>query len=74
MSQRVTHIITSECDIYVQRVTKDCVRVRIAEKDPEIVNPTDFEIEGDPAHIAEALASICAVIAHLDEVLQQEPS
>jgi hypothetical protein len=73
MSQRVTHIITSECDIYVQRITKDCVRVRIAEKDPEIVNPTDFEIEGDPVHIGEALASICAVIAHLDQILT-EPS
>jgi hypothetical protein len=47
--------------------------VRIAEKDPEIVHPTDFEIEGNPQHIGEALASICAVIVHLDQTLQ-EPS
>jgi hypothetical protein len=73
MSQRTTHIISVECDIYVQRITKDCVRVRITEKDPEIVNPTDFEIEGNPIHIGEALASICAVIANLDQILQ-EPS
>jgi hypothetical protein len=73
MSQRTTHIITAECDVYVQRITKDCVRCRIVEKDPEIVNPTDFEVEGDPVHIGEALATICAVIAHLDQVLT-EPS
>jgi hypothetical protein len=73
LSSRVTHIITSECDIYVQRITKDSVRVRITEKDPEIVHPTDFEIEGNPQHIGEALASICAVIVHLDQTLQ-EPS
>jgi hypothetical protein len=73
MSDRVTHIIHAECDIYVQRVTKDSVRVRIVEKDPEIINPTDFEIEGDPIHIGEALASVCAVISHLETILQ-EPS
>jgi len=73
MSQRTTHIISVECDVYVQRITKDCVRVRITEKDPEIVNPTDFEIEGNPQHIGEALASICAVIVNLDQILQ-EPS
>jgi len=73
MSQRTTHIVTSECDIFVQRVTKDCVRVRIVEKDPELLNPTDFEIEGSPAHIGEALSAICAVLTHIDQFLQ-EPS
>ena len=73
MSQRTTHIISVECDVYVQRISKDCVRVRITEKDPEIVNPTDFEIEGNPQHIGEALAAICAVIVNLDQILQ-EPS
>jgi hypothetical protein len=43
------------------------------ETDPELVNPTDFEIEGDPAHIAEALSAICAVINNIDKFLQ-EPS
>jgi len=73
MSQRTTHIITSECEIFVQRITKDCVRCRIVEIDPEIVNPTDFEIEGDPAHIGEALAAIIAVITNIEQILQ-EPS
>ncbi len=73
MSQRTTHIITSECEIFVQRITKDCVRVRVVEKDPELLNPTDFEIEGSPAHIGEALAAICAVLTHIDQFLQ-EPS
>jgi hypothetical protein len=73
LSQRVTHIISTECDIYVQRISKECVRVRVTEKDPELVNPTDFEIEGNPQHIGEALASICAVIVNIDQILQ-EPS
>jgi hypothetical protein len=73
MSQRTTHIITSECEIFVQRITKDCVRCRVVETDPELVNPTDFEIEGDPAHIGEALSAICAVINNLEQFLQ-EPS
>lgn len=55
------------------RVTKDCVRVRIAEKDPNLPDPTDFEIEGDPAHIAEALASVASVLVNIEQILQ-EPS
>lgn len=70
---RITHIITSECDIYVTRVTRDCVKVRIAEKDPHLPDPTDFEIEGNPVHIAEALATISAVLVNIEQVLQ-EPS
>jgi hypothetical protein len=70
---RITHIITSECEIYVTRVTKDCVRVRIAEKDPNLPDPTDFEIEGNPAHIAEALASVASVLVNIEQILQ-EPS
>jgi hypothetical protein len=73
MSQRTTHIVTSECDIYVQRITSDCVRCRIVEKDPELLNPTDFEIEGSPAHIGEALAAIVVVLNNI-ETLLQEPS
>lgn len=69
---RITHIITSECSIFVTRVTKDSVRVRIAE-DPSQPDPTDFEIEGTPVHIAEALAAIATVLVNLNQVLQ-EPS
>jgi hypothetical protein len=70
---RSTHIIDSACEIYVTRLTRDCVRVRILEKDPSLPEPTDFEIEGNPVHIAEALASVAAVLMNLDKVLQ-EPS
>jgi hypothetical protein len=70
---RITHVITSDCDIFVTKVTRDCVRIRIAEKDPHLSNPTDFEIEGNPVHIAEALASCASVLVNLDQILQ-EPS
>ena len=70
---RITHIITSACDIYVTKLTRDCVRVRIVEKDPNLPDPTDFEIEGNPVHIAEALASVASVLVNLDQILQ-EPS
>jgi len=66
---RITHLITSACEIYVTRLTKDSVRVRIIEKDPSLPEPTDFEIEGNPVHIAEALASVAAVLANIDKVL-----
>jgi hypothetical protein len=70
---RITHVINSTCDIYVTRVTRDCVRVRVAEKDPSLLDPTDFEIEGNPAYIAEACALIASVLTNLEQVLQ-EPS
>jgi len=70
---RITHIITSDCDIYVTKVTRDCVRIRIAEKDPNLPDPTDFEIEGNPVHIAEAFASLASVLVNIEQILQ-EPS
>lgn len=70
---RITHIITSECDIHVTRVTKDSVRVRVSETDPNLPDPTDFEIEGSPEHIAEALATIASVLVNIEQVIQ-EPS
>ena len=70
---RITHVITSACDIYVTKVTRDCVRVRIVEKDPNLPDPTDFEIEGNPVHISEALASVASVLVNLEQILQ-EPS
>ena len=63
---RIVHVITSECEIYVS-VEGDMVRVRITEKDPELTNPTSFEIEGDPKHIAEALATAASVCASMGE-------
>lgn len=70
---RITHLITSACDVYVTRLTRDTVRVRVVEKDPDLPDPTDFELEGNPVHISDALSSIAAVLVNLDQVLQ-EPS
>ena len=68
---RITHIITSECEIRVVRLSRESVRVRFEEKG--IPDPTDFEIEGNPAYIAEALATAASVLINLDQILQ-EPS
>lgn len=73
MALRVIHLIHSECEIHVQNIALDCVRVRLTEKDPSLSYPTDFEIEGSPEHICEALASVVAVLSHMDSALQ-EPS
>jgi hypothetical protein len=70
---RITHIITSECEIRVVRLSRDSVRICIEEKDPRTPDPTHFEIEGNPACIAEALATAAAVLINLDQILQ-EPS
>jgi hypothetical protein len=73
MSIRCVHSIHSECDIFVQKTGGGDVRLRLREKDPELVSPTDFELEGDPAHIAEALSFIVGVLTNLD-ALDKEPS
>lgn len=72
MSSRSIHVINHECDIYVEFIEGD-VRVRITEKNPELPNPTDIEIEGDPDHIAEAFATIAGVISNRQE-LGKEPN
>lgn len=72
MSTRCVHIIHSECDIYIQKTGSD-IRVRITEKNPELLNPTDFEIEGDPEHIAHALGFVVGILTNMD-ALDKEPS
>jgi hypothetical protein len=72
MALRVVLSIQNECDIHVQRVNRDTVRVRITEKNTEI--PTDFEIEGDPLFIADALSATATVLANLDSLLKENPS
>jgi len=72
MSDRCVHVIHSECDIFVQKIGGD-VRIRLTEKNPELLNPTDFEIEGDPEHIAQALGFIVGVLTNLD-AFDKEPS
>lgn len=71
---RVTHVITSACDIRIQRVDRDTVRIRITENSPDLPDPTDLELEGDPVHISEALATAAAVLTNLDSILNGEPS
>jgi hypothetical protein len=72
MSTRCVHVIHSECDIFVQKTGGE-IRVRLREKDPELLNPTDFEIEGDPEHIAQALGFVVGCLTNLD-ALDKEPS
>ena len=70
---RTTHIITSECEIRVVKLSPESARLRIVEKDASLPDPTDFEIEGSPVHIAEALLTAASVLVNLDRILQ-EPS
>lgn len=69
---RVTHIIDSECEVRVTRLSQGSVRIRIVE-DQNLPDPTDFEIEGHPARIAEVLGAVVSVLTNIDEILQ-EPS
>lgn len=70
---RITHIIGSECEIRVVKLSHDSVRVRIVERDSSLPGPTDFEIEGNPVYVAEALATAASVLVNLDQILK-EPS
>jgi hypothetical protein len=70
--QRTVHVITSECEAYVA-YEGDMARVRITETDRDLTDPTTFEIEGDPDHIAEALATVSAVLKNREEC-RREPN
>lgn len=72
MSDRCVHVIHSDCDIFLQKTGKE-IRIRIREKDPELLNPTDFEVEGDPEHIATAFGFVVGILTNL-EALDKEPS
>jgi hypothetical protein len=74
MASRWTHLISSECEVYVERIGKNRVRVRIAEKNQDLPSPTDFEVEGDPRWIADAFVTAAAVLTQLDTVFDKEPS
>jgi hypothetical protein len=74
MAHRIVLSINAECDIHVQRTGPDTVRVRITEKGPELLQPTDFEIEGDAAAIAQALGITASVLGNLDSLLKQDPA
>ncbi len=72
MTSRIVHVIHSECDVFVQKMGGE-VRVRLTEKDPELLHPTDFEIEGDPKHIAETFGFVIGVLTNLEE-MDKEPN
>lgn len=74
MSQRIIHEIHHKCDILIEAVGHQHVRVRITESNPELLNPTDFEIEGDPEHIYEALTSAALVLSNIHEISGRTPS
>lgn len=70
---RIVHVITSECEVYVAN-EGGLVRVKITEKDPSLVNPTCFEIEGSAEHIAEALETAASVCFNIQEQSRKEPN
>ena len=69
----IVHAITSECEVYVS-FDGGVARVRISEKNPDLINPCFFEIEGDPKHIAEALATSAAVLVEIEQQNRKEPN
>ena len=71
MSNRIIHIIHSSCDVYVESLGGEHVRIRISEKNPELLNPTDFEIEGNPDHIAGALSDALFVLVNAKDFGQK---
>lgn len=74
MSDRTIHIIHHKCDILIEAIDRDYIRIRITESNPELLNPTDLEIEGDPIHIFEAFSSAALVLANIDEIQGHVPS
>jgi len=71
MAFRVTHQISSECDVTVEQLGKGHVRIRITERDKDISEPTDFEIEGVPLHIAEACAICASILSNIDSLNEE---
>lgn len=74
MSQRVVIEIHHRCEVLVEAIGHEHVRIRFTESHPELLSPTDFEIEGNPAHIYEALTSAALVLANLDDISRSTPS
>ncbi len=74
MSQRTIIEIHHKCDIVIETLGQNHVRVRITETNPELLFPTDFEIEGDPIHIWDAFTSAALVLANIDEISRSNPS
>ena len=74
MSQRLVLEIHHKCEVIIEAIGQSHVRVRITETNPELLSPTDFEIEGSPEHIWDAFTSAALVLSNMDEIQRQEPS
>lgn len=70
--QRTVHTITSKCEVFFG-CEGDLFRVRITEIDPDLSDPTSFEIEGDPDHIADALMTAFAALSNREQC-RKEPN
>ena len=74
MSQRLVLEIHHKCEVIIEAIGRNHVRVRITESNPELLNPTDFEIEGDPAHIWDVFTTAALFLANLEEISGSNPS
>jgi len=70
---RIVHSITSECGVYVSFEGPQ-VRLRFTETGADLINPTDFEIEGSPECIGEALATAAVIIQKMKNEIAKEPN
>lgn len=80
---RVVHLIEHECETYIETLSQTRVRIRITERssepttefdaNPVLLNPTSFEIEGNPEFILDAISSIFIVLSNMDAT-RKEPS
>lgn len=73
MAFRMVHQILSACDISITSDSKNFVRVRITETNPEQSDPSDFTIEGDRESILNLFANAADVIENI-ELLGKEPN
>jgi hypothetical protein len=74
MSQRLVLEIHHKCDVIIEALGHNHVRVRITETNPELLNPTDFEIEGDPQYIWDVFTTAALFLANLEEISGSNPS
>ncbi len=70
---RVVHHILSDCDIEFLK-TGENVRIRIRETDPDIIQPTDFELEGDIRAIYTVFGQGMQILESICELDENKPA
>lgn len=70
---RVVHHILSDCDIEISK-SGDNVRIRLREKDPDLIQPTDFEIEGDIVAIYTAFGEATQILESIVQLQEGKPA